>query len=389
MNSELYIFVIWESGRKKQDFLFKELEKKFVIREVYEITWNEKNFLNNMRRFYGPKLGDASKKISMCGTGSFLLILISDPKPKFEKRRTSIGMEIVNINLYDYKKIYRKITGLGYAIHNSVTYKETNDDLTLLLGKNTHDLMQEIPERWDNKLKKIDSDLIGQNGWSDINQLFYVLNSTVNYVVLRNFEDLPEKFHNYEHNDIDFMTDDFLRIPYITNGGKSPYNDIFPSIVKIGEKKIPFHFEHPRDGNYDEKWAKDILKRRVLYQGFYVPSKEDYFYSLFYHAVFHQRDISDEYKNKLMYLANELQINGITEKTLDNLEESKKIIEKYLNKMGYRHTDSTHYKIIHNKFSQLAKTSIYLWRVHGMKFLLTAIKIKIKRTTSKSPKLQE
>ena len=64
MNSELYIFVIWESGRSKQDFLFKELEKKFVIRDVYEITWNEKNFLNNMRRFYGPKLGDVNKKIS-------------------------------------------------------------------------------------------------------------------------------------------------------------------------------------------------------------------------------------------------------------------------------------------------------------------------------------
>jgi len=90
-----------------------------------------------------------------------------------------------------------------------------------------------------------------------------------------------------------------------------------------------------------------------------------------------------------MYLVKELQIKEMTEKTLDNLEESKKIIEKYMNKMGYRHPDSTYYKIIHNKFSQFAKTSIYLWRVHGMNFLLTAIKIKIKRTISKSPRLQE
>jgi hypothetical protein len=90
-----------------------------------------------------------------------------------------------------------------------------------------------------------------------------------------------------------------------------------------------------------------------------------------------------------MYLANELQINGITEKTLDNLEESKIIIEKFMNRMGYHHPNSTYYKIIHNKFSRFVKTSIYLWRVHGMNFLLTAIKTKIKRTISKSPRLQE
>lgn len=389
MNSELYIFVIWESGRSKQDFLFKELKKKFVIRDVYEITWNEKNFLNNMRRFYGPKLGDVDKKVSMCGTGPFLLILISDRSPVFRKRRTSKGMEIVNINLYDYKKIYRNLTGLGYAIHSSVTYKETNDDLTLLLGKNLHDIIKEIPEIWNGSIKKLECDLIAQDGWEDFNQLFYVLNSTTNYVVLRNFEDLTEKFLTYEHNDIDIMTDDFLRIPYLTNGGKSPFNDIFPQTVKISKKLIPFHFEHPRDGNYDEKWATDVLKRRVLYNGFYVPNKEDYFYTLLYHALFHQKNISDEYKKKLNTLADELSLNEITEKTLNDLDNSKKVIEKYMTRMGYHHTNSTGYKIIHNKFLRFAKTGIYLWRVHGMNFLLTAIKIKIQRTITKSTKLQD
>lgn len=384
MNSELYLFIIWESGRKKEDFLFKELEKKFIIRDVYEIKWSEKNFSDNMRRLYGPKLGNVFQKTADCGIGPFLLILITDLKPKFGKRRTSNGMERVNVNLYDNKKIYRKLTGLGYAIHSSVTCKETNDDLTLLLGKNKQDVEREIPNKWDGTFKKLDSDLIGQDGWNDMNQLFYVLNSTVNYVVLRNFENLSEKFLNYEHSDIDFLTDDFLKIPYITNGGKSPFNDIFPSVVKVGEKSIPFHFEHPRDGNYDEKWARNILKRRIPHNGFYIPSKEDYFYSLFYHAVFHQRNISEEYKNKLMYLAKDLHISGITEKTLGNVEESRKIIEKYMNRMRYHHTNSMYYKIIHNKIIQFTKTGIYLWRVHGINFLLTAITRKIKRTIHNS-----
>jgi len=388
MDLRLYLFVIWESARRKENFLFEELKKKFIIRDVYEITWNRKNFVNNMRRFYGPKLGDASKKTVNCGAGPFLLVLISDPHPKFAKRRTSNGMELVNINLYDNKKIYRKLTGIGYAIHSSITDKETNDDLTLLLGKNIQDLTKEISEKWDGSIKKLESDLIGQNGWKDMKQLLYVLNSTMNYVILRNFEDLPDKFFIYEHNDIDILTDDFMRIPYITNGGKSPFNDKFPPLVKIGNKTIPIDFEYPGDNNYDEKWSKDILKRRVLYNGFYVPCKEDYFYTLFYHAIFHQKKISDEYKKKLSNLAAELGINEITQKTFDDLDKSKEFLEKYMARMGYLHTNSTQYKIRHNKFSRLVKVAVYLWRTQGTNFLLTAIKGKIKRTISKPPAMK-
>lgn len=380
MDLGLYLFVIWESARNHEKFLLNEFKKKFIIRDVYEITWNKQNFVNNMRRFYGPKLGDASKKTANCGTGPFLLVIISDPNPKFAKRRTSNGMEPVNINLYDSKKIYRKMTGKGYAIHSSITDKETNDDLTLLLGKNIQDITKEISEKWDESIKKLESDLIGQNGWKDLKQLLYVLNSIMNYVILRNFEDLPDKFSIYGHNDIDILTDDFLRIPYITNGGKSSFNDIFSPLVKIGDKKIPIDFEYPGDNNYDEKWSNDILKRRILYNGLYTPAKEDYFYTLFYHAVFHQKKLSEEYKKKLNNLATELGIRQITQQTFDDLDKSKEFLEKYMSRMGYLHTNSTQYKIRHNEFSRLVKVAVYLWRKQGMKFLLTAIKGKIKRT---------
>ena len=31
--------------------------------------------------------------------------------------------------------------------------------------------------------------IVGVDGWKDLDQLFYVLNNTVDYVILRNFED--------------------------------------------------------------------------------------------------------------------------------------------------------------------------------------------------------
>ena len=109
INSELYIFLIWENARTEENYLLQEIQKEFEIRDVYEITWDKKIFSNNMMRFYGPKLDrKVSEKTKLCGTGSFLLIIISDENPKFGRRRTSNGMELVNLNLFENKRKYRK-----------------------------------------------------------------------------------------------------------------------------------------------------------------------------------------------------------------------------------------------------------------------------------------
>ena len=169
--SNLYLFLLWETARTHENFLLQELQKKFHIKDVYEITWEKKNFPKNLRRFYGPgKVGNVNAKTELCGTGSFLLIIVSDPNPKFGKRRTSKGMELVNLNLFDNKKIYRKITGKSYAIHSSITEQETNDDLTMLLGINLNDISKSFPDAWDGTFKQIHSDIVGQNGWKNFQE---------------------------------------------------------------------------------------------------------------------------------------------------------------------------------------------------------------------------
>lgn len=382
-DSNLYLFLLWENARSHEHILFQEFKKKFYIKDVYEITWQKKNFPQNLRRFYGPgKIGNVNTKTEMCGTGPFLLIIVSDPSPKFGKRRTSKGMELVNLNLFENKLIYRKITGKAFAIHSSITEQETNDDLTMLLGINLDDISKSFSDTWDRNFKKIQSDIIGQNGWKSFQEFTYVLNSTTNYIILRNFEDLSEKFLSYEHHDIDILTEDFLRIPYIANGGKSSFNKKFPPFVEIAGKTISLDIGHPDDGYYDKKWASDILKRKELHHGFFVPSKEDYFYSLFYHAIFHQKRISSEYKTKLQNIANEIGM-GSVELLLNDINKSQKFLEKYMKSMGYRHTNSFSYRLIHNRPFHLLKIFILLWKVHGLKFLVESIKGKLKRTMKK------
>ena len=96
---------------------------------------------------------------------------------------------------------------------------------------------------WNGKIRKFKSDLVGQDGWKRMQQLLYVLNSTVNYVILRNYEGILDNLADYKHEDIDILTDEYLRIPYITNGGKASFNEKFPNTVKILNNEIKFDFD--------------------------------------------------------------------------------------------------------------------------------------------------
>ena len=58
MEEQFYLFIIWEQSRKKSDEIISDIQSKFIIREIFEITWSEKYFLNNLRRFYGYALPD-------------------------------------------------------------------------------------------------------------------------------------------------------------------------------------------------------------------------------------------------------------------------------------------------------------------------------------------
>ncbi|MCH7648813.1 MAG: hypothetical protein IIA83_09425, partial [Thaumarchaeota archaeon] len=205
------------------------------------------------------------------------------------------------------------------------------------------------------------------------------------YVILRNFENLPEEFVSNEHNDIDILTDDTIIVPYVCiTTCKTTPTEKLPGMIKIGKNLVPIDWKHSDDIYYDKRWYENILKNRVIHKnGFYVPSLEDYFYSLFYHAVFHKKKISNDYRRKLLKLANELNITEVSENMLNNFDLSKKFIENYIHKMRYRHTNSSIYKLTNNEFLRLVKTAKFLLKTQGALFLLNEINSKMKRVILK------
>ena len=381
--NEMYIFIIWNKVRYEEESIIDDLSKKFVIRNIIEVTWSQNEFLNNLKKFYGRSLPDAKEKSYVCGTGPFLVVVVSDMNPKFnEPSKSGISLErdYVNANILNCKLKYRKLIGKNFTIHSSVSKNETEHNLTLLFGKNIDDFTKELPVKWDGIIKKIKLDLIGTDDWKNMNELFYVMNGTVNYVLLRNFEGMPSKF---DYNDVDLLVED-EKLAYIVKKDFSLVKDNLRSIkIKVGSNNIILNPNYLGDHYYDQKWEKDILKRRVLdNNGFYIPNKSDYFYTLLYHVIFHSRwkktdEIREDYKKLLFNLAKELKLEEITENVLNDKNLSKKIIEKYMQKFSYDRVDTVRYKIRNNETSKLLKTSIFILKTHGINHLFFAIKLKI------------
>ena len=336
MNTELHAFIIWKNARYMTDDILNDLKKKFELLEVYEVNWSPEFFSDNMSRFYGVNLPPGAFKANQHDFGPFLLCIIEDKNPIYGNRETAKGETHVNINTFDAKQTYRSWTGGGNNIHASNTEEETEHDLILLLGKNLKDIHNSLPQAWDGKIKRVNSDLVGSKGWKDTSHLFYVLNATVNYLVLRNFENISDLNTSVRNSDIDILTNQVEEIRFITNAKKilEEKNQEF-HLVMIANNDVLLHVG---EQYYDPKWANDILNRKVLSQhGFYIPNDEDHFYSLLYRALVQKSMVPDDYIERLVSLSSKLKINNLTREDFSTYDTVIEILDAYMRKMGYEY----------------------------------------------------
>ncbi len=298
MKGELHLIVLWERARYKEKEILEDIQKHLKILECYDIAWNKNNVAENFTRFYGIKLENNSVKEKECGNGSFLLITVWDEHPEYDFAETSRGYEYVNRNIFRLKEKYRTWTNGGHKIHATNSITETNHDITLLLGIGYEDYLKSAPKQWNGKCQKREQDLVGCNGWKSLKELFYTLNNTINYVVLRGLENVETFETSEQHGDIDILAEEYAETVYIING--------IPKInvhrphyeVLVGTKKVLIDIWETGKNYYDKKWEKDILQHKVLQNGFYSPNLENRFYLLIYHSIIHKSRIADDYHQK-------------------------------------------------------------------------------------------
>src|SRR6267142_437218 len=150
-----------------------------------------------------------------------------------------------------------------------------------------------------------DRDLAGAGGWLTLNELLHTLNASIDYAVLRNFEDFPDNATMEGHGDVDLLCANTQEMAYIANASplfQEPYRVLHQAMV--GGKPILFDFRAVGDNYYDPVWAKDMIDRRVFSpKGFYHLGADDHFHSLLYHAAVHKPSIAPDYVTRLIELS--------------------------------------------------------------------------------------
>jgi hypothetical protein len=351
---ELGLFVVRSSARTEQERILRHTQKLFDVRRVYQIHWSPELIPENCVRFYREGLGPPFRTLRQerRDEGPILLVTAVDSAPRYQPRVTPRGPARVNATFFDATQEFRAWTGGGSRVHGSSSAMEAARDLMLLLGTDPKTHLDENPHPWTGSIEEIHRDLSGAHGWSSPTELFYALNHTVRYIVLRNFEGLPQSLHVGSHEDVDLLTDDYRELIGVMNA--RPHRKCIlswggPFWVKISGENMWFDLRFVGDRYYDPKWAREILFRRVWNNGgFYSPSSEDYFESLAYHAVVHKSELSAEYRQRLAAMASSLGRSGWEVSALEDPARVKALLDGILERRGSRYCRPRDVNVFYN-----------------------------------------
>lgn len=329
----LACFAIWEEGRGKEEAIIDELSENFKLVANFLIYWTNDNYTRNIHRLYQRAGGNSEfkgydKKI---GRPPFRFLIVEDPNPSYALMRNVSGLiETSNKNVVRMKYEFRSWFEKEYQVHSSNNDSEFFFQATLVLG--TEWLMEALADPCFVS-KEIHKDLEGADGWTSWSELFSVLNTCSNYLVLRNFDSLPQEPGG---GDVDFLCDDFQRLASLANVYQRqdrPYK----GFARVAGAEIPIDIRFVGDGYYPCAWQKDMLARRKKHKGIYIPVLEDYFFSVLYHCKVHKREVDKKYRHVLADVANEMQWDWFSEVDVADDVQVGNLLKGYLQSRKYYH----------------------------------------------------
>jgi len=294
---EFHVVILWHNGLNFANEVIEAAKENFVIKKVCYIRWTPERFSENLRRFYGPEASLIEEKASVAGTGPFLALLLEDQSPRYDIRQTTDGPRDVNAAIFDFKSSFRSKLSNKWLLHSSVTRQEGIKDAVLLF----HAAPQAVvPSEYDaNNLQTLNQDPLGADGFSNLGEMFELLNHTMPYVLLfrraysvRDGAPLDLK----EGGDFDLLTTDHLLTSLLLNAkARSPDKHRRNFSVQVSGQAIDVDIRDTFDGYFCPVWSGDILRQRRDLGGIFIPGEEDLFYSSLYHVCVHKGILDQKY----------------------------------------------------------------------------------------------
>ncbi len=368
MTSELHLIVLWANARYKETAILEDIAKHTTIRAAYDITWTRTRVADNFSRFYGKKLPNKSSKEKECGTGPFLLVIAEDTKVNYGFVKTSRGHEQANLTLFAMKERYRSWTGGGHKIHTTNSIAETTHDAALLLGLNYEDLGKSLPPTWNGSIKPLTRNVTGLDGWQSLKELFYTLNATIRYAVLRNHEILPHQFASDLHGDIDLLVEDYELAKLALNATSVFKEDYRVHCkTKINNEDVYWDLRYLGDDYYCQAFENRLLQNRTKNQhDIYTLNTEDYFYSLIYHALVHKTRIASDYYDKLATLFRTLKLDNHYNLSdyQDPFDLYLNLLENFMTQNGYTFTKHKDNSVFYSEKPYLSGIRTFLEKTY-------------------------
>ena len=144
--------------------------------------------------------------------------------------------------------------------------------------------------------------------WNSLEEVFHILNDTVDYVVLNNFEELPYHFDS----SIDILTDDHEKLIRILKPSKWRFFRLSKQIqTNIGGRKVLWNVHYVGDDYYCSQWQQDMLNDKILNaNNVYVLVDEHYYFSFIYSSLIHTRWLTRNHYTKAKCLLDILSNTG-------------------------------------------------------------------------------
>lgn len=349
LDRDLHLLIIWQNGRAVEEQILAETLRRFDVLATIEIQWSPEHIDNNFKRFYKHIPTDRVQgKAAQVGAGAFICVLFEDLHPLYQYRQTVSGsIELANVNVLDLKRDSRERCG-GYFVHSSGSPDEFFEQAALLFEANQ--LRDILEGQWRGDRKTLARDLSGSQGWHDFAELFSVLRYSSSYVVLRNFEFLPDAFFEND-KDVDILCANSIDLRLAANATvRDQVEGCVKLNIKVAGVDVPFDVRRVGDDYYDANWQRAILKHRTCGAGgIFRPRDDDYFFSLYYHTLLQKPAVKPVYTERLLKLSEHLGLDFVDPQRLLDPLSAARILAGFLKANGYSYVAPKDAEVYQNR----------------------------------------